>query len=170
MVIGISITEGVMKKVLKITVLAVFAGLLIMQLFQIDRSAPPIDPDETIDAAVTVPPEIREILSRSCSDCHSNATVYPWYANVQPAGWFLKNHIEEGRHELNFSIFNTYSEKKKSKKLEQMCEQAKAAEMPPPSYLFIHRAAVLDDRELQVLCDWAKRERPGNKETIQTDD
>lgn len=154
----VSFRQG-MKKVLKIAAVFLFAGLLIIQFFQIDRSAPPVKTDETLDAAATVPPEVKEILERSCADCHSNATVYPWYATVQPAGWFLKNHIEEGRRELNFSIFNTYNKTKKWRKFEQICEQSKSGEMPPASYLLIHRSAELNDQDLQQLCAWTEHER-----------
>ncbi|MCC6826019.1 MAG: heme-binding domain-containing protein, partial [Acidobacteria bacterium] len=81
-----------MKKAVKIIVLVLAAGFLVIQLFQIDKSNPPINEGETMEAAVSVPPEISSILSRSCNDCHSNNTVYPWYSYIQPVGWFLKNH------------------------------------------------------------------------------
>jgi len=57
------------------------------------------------------------------------------------------------------SVFNTYAQKKKAKKLEEICEQVESAEMPLPSYLWIHRDAVLKDTEAKALCDWAKQER-----------
>lgn len=111
---------------------------------------------ETLEAAINVPPDIALILGRSCNDCHSHKTVYPWYANIQPAGWFLKDHIEHGSEHLNFSIFNTYSPDKKVKKLDEICEEVKFERMPLPSYLWIHGDAVLSDSERQALCSWAE--------------
>jgi hypothetical protein len=145
------------KKILKVVAILVLIGLVVIQFFRIDRSAPPIVHAETLEAAVTVPPDIAEILGRSCNDCHTYKTVYPWYTHIQPAGWFMKDHIDEGRRELNFSVFNTYAAKKKAKKLEEICEQVEAAEMPLPSYLWIHGDAVLRESEGKALCDWAKQ-------------
>ena len=51
------------------------------------------------------PGNVQAILKKACYDCHSNESKYPWYANVQPFGWFLEDHIQEGRKELNFSTF-----------------------------------------------------------------
>jgi len=76
----------------------------------------------------------------------------------------MKNHIDEGRHELNFSIFNTYAPPKRFRKLAQICEQTRSAEMPPSSYLLIHRTAALDERDIETLCTWTARERSNSKE------
>jgi len=150
---------SLMKKVLKILVVILVVVFVILQFFRIDRTAPPIVPGETLEAAVEVPPDISLILSRSCTDCHSNATAFPWYSNVQPAAWFLKGHIDDGRRHLNFSVFNTYTPKKKAKKLDEVCEQVESKEMPLPSYLWIHWDAALKDTEAQALCEWAKQEK-----------
>ena len=147
-----------MKRVLKIFVLLIVAAFIVIQFFRIDKTNPPIVEADTIDAAMAVPPDIKLILGRSCNDCHSNNTVYPWYSNIQPAAWFLKDHIDKGRHELNFSEFNTYSAKKKKRKLEEICEMVESAAMPLPSYLWIHRDSGLSDSERKAICDWSKAE------------
>jgi Haem-binding domain len=147
------------KKILKILTIVVVAGFIVIQFFRIDKSVPAIAQAETLDAAVRVSPDIALILGRSCNDCHSNTTVYPWYSNIQPVGWFLKSHIDDGRRHLNFSIFNTYTAKKKVKKLEEICELVESKEMPLPSYLWIHSDAVLKDTEAKALCDWANQEK-----------
>lgn len=131
---------------------------IVMQFFAIDKTRPPIVDTETLEAAVNVPPDIALILGRSCNDCHSHKTVYPWYASVQPAGWFLKDHIEHGSEHMNFSVFNTYSTDKKAKKLDEICEEVKSERMPLPSYLWIHRYAILSESERQALCTWAEAE------------
>lgn len=144
-----------MKKVVKLAVIAIAVAFLAIQFFQIDKANPPINESETLEAAVKVPPDVTIILGRSCNDCHTNKTVYPWYAYVQPAGWFLRSHIDDGKRHLNFSIFATYDAKKKAKKLEEICEQVTSAEMPLPSYTWIHRDAVLTGSEREALCAWA---------------
>jgi len=147
------------KKVIKILVIVVVVAFVVIQFFRIDRSVPPIDASQTLEAAVNVPPEVSMILGRSCSDCHSYTTIYPWYAQVQPVAWFLKDHIDDGRREVNFSIFNTYTPKRKAKKFEEICEQVERGEMPLPSYLWIHWDAKLKEGDAKVLCDWANEEK-----------
>src|SRR5688500_5158531 len=80
--------------------------------------------------SLSVSPEIKNILETSCFDCHSNKTNHRWYENVQPFGWWMNNHISEGKEELNFSEFNTYSDKKKAHKLEETAEMVEEGEMP----------------------------------------
>lgn len=147
---------AMLKKIVKILAVVIVAALVVIQFFRIDKTNPTIVEGNTIDAAMAVPPDVKLILGRSCNDCHSNNTVYPWYSNVQPVAWFLKDHIDEGRHELNLSEFNTYSAKKKKRKLEEVCEMVESAAMPLPSYLWIHRDAGLSETEKRALCDWAK--------------
>ncbi|KXK01223.1 MAG: class I cytochrome c [Acidobacteria bacterium OLB17] len=143
-----------MKKALKIGALALAAAFVVLQFFQIDRTNPPVNAVEMLEAAVEVPPDIKIILGRSCNDCHSNTTIYPWYASVQPSAWYVKDHIDDGRRHLNFSVFNTYPLAKKQKKLSEMCEQVRSAEMPLPSYLWIHGDAKMQPGEAEAVCDW----------------
>ena len=145
------------KKILKILAIVIVAALVVIQFFRIDKSAPMVVQAETIEASVAVPPDISLILGRSCNDCHSNTTIFPWYSNIQPVAWFLKDHIDDGRRQLNFSIFNTYTAKRKAKKLEEICEQVESKEMPLPSYLWIHGDSALKDGEAKALCDWANQ-------------
>ena len=148
-----------MKKALKVVLLILAVGFIAIQFFQIDKTNPQIVQANTLESSVTVPPDVAMVLGRSCNDCHTNNTVYPWYANVQPFGWFLKDHIDEGKRKLNLSEFSTYAARKKVKKLEEICEQVESAEMPLPSYLWIHRDAVLKDTEKKALCDWVNVEK-----------
>lgn len=147
------------KRILQIIVLVFFVGFISMQFFRPDFNNSPIVQSETLEASTQVPENVEAILTRSCVDCHSNQTNYPWYSKIQPSANFLAGHIKEGRRELNFSVFNTYETRKKSHKLEEMCEQVQYKEMPLPSYLWIHRSAKLSDDEIKILCEWTEVER-----------
>ena len=147
-----------MKKALKIIAVVLFAAFVVIQFFRPDFTNPPVTQAETLEATTQVPENVQAILKRSCSDCHTNETIYPWYSKIQPSASFLKNHIDDGRRHLNFSVWNTYEMRKKRKKLEEVCEQISAKEMPLPSYLWIHRSAALSDEESKILCDWATAE------------
>ena len=146
-----------MRKPFKVAAIAIVIGFITLQFFGIDKTNPPIVHSETLEATVAVPPDVALIMGRSCNDCHTNKTIYPWYANIQPAGWFVKDHIDEGKRKLNLSKFNTFDTKKKIKKLEEICEQVESSEMPLPSYLWIHRYAVLSENERKAICDWTKQ-------------
>lgn len=145
-------------KLLKIGLVAAAVIVIGAQLYRPDRTNPPIIASETLEAATEVPADIRAMITRSCSDCHSNNTVYPWYSNVSPASWFLANHIEDGRRHLNFSVWNTYSTEKKAKKLDEICEHVRSGEMPLPSYLWLHGDAALTESDAAALCEWSKSE------------
>lgn len=144
------------KKAATIVAIVLFLGVVIIQFFGIDKTNPPINESETIESTVPVPADISMILARSCNDCHSNKTMYPWYAHIQPSGWFLRDHVDHGRSHLNFSIFKTYTVKQQAHKLEEICEMVESQAMPLPSYLWVHRDAVLSPGEAKALCDWAK--------------
>ncbi|KUG10629.1 MULTISPECIES: heme-binding domain-containing protein [Weeksellaceae] len=107
-----------------------------------------------IESLYTVPPKAKAILVQSCYDCHSNNTRYPWYSRIQPGAWFMAQHIEKGKKELNFSSFGEYSIRKQRSKFRAMAGQVKDGEMPLASYTLIHRNAVLSQEDKQVLIEW----------------
>jgi hypothetical protein len=147
-----------LKKILKIALIVVFVAFFVGQFIRPDFTNPAVVDAETLDASTEVPPDVQRILSRSCNDCHTNKTQYPWYSKVTPFNWFLADHIAEGRNELNFSVWNTYKQDRKIRKLDELCEQVELGEMPLPSYLWIHRDAALSDNDRTLLCNWAKTE------------
>src|SRR3982751_6720387 len=71
-----------------------------------------------ITHAVQVPDTVMSLLQTACYDCHSNHTNYPWYSKITPVNWWLYNHIQEGKRELNFSTFANGSFKRKNKKFQ----------------------------------------------------
>lgn len=106
-----------------------------------------------------VPAEVDAILRRACYDCHSNATTYPWYANVQPVGWWLEKHVRDGKRHLNFSEFTAYPLKRATRKLEETAEEVRKHDMPLASYTWMHPEAKLTDAEVKTLADWATNTR-----------
>ncbi len=148
-----------MKKTLKIIIVVLFVAFVAIQFYRPDRTAPPIVEAETLEASTQVPENVRQILTRSCNDCHTNTTNYPWYSQIAPASLFLANHIAEGRGNLNFSTWNNYETNRKRRKLDQICDQVTEKAMPLPSYLWIHRDANLTDEDIKILCDWADKEK-----------
>lgn len=144
-----------MKTFLRATLLVLVLALLAAQFVRPDLTNPPIDPAHELRA----PAPVQSILDRSCIDCHSHRTRYPWYSRISPVSWWLQDHVTEGRGELNLSEFGTYSPKKAAHKLEEVCEMVEKKEMPLKSYLPLHPSAKLSDADRQTLCAWSKQER-----------
>ncbi len=137
--------------------LLLLAVLVIIQFFHPDKNTNTTDTaaKNDISKVFPVPDKVQDILEKSCYDCHSNNTEYPWYAEVQPVAWWLNNHIEEGKREVNFNEFASYSLRRQYKKLEEIIEQVKEDEMPLSSYTLIHKNAVLDKDKKLALSSWA---------------
>lgn len=148
-----------MKRILKIIAIILIIAFAAIQFFRPDFNNPPVNPSETLESSGQVPENVQAVLKRSCYDCHSNETVYPWYSKIQPSAWFLADHISEGRRELNFSVWKTYETRRQSRKLEEMCEQVQSGEMPLSSYLWMHWGATLSVEEVKTICDWTEQER-----------
>ena len=148
-----------MKRALKIILIVavvIFAGI---QFIRPNLASPPIVEGDTLEASTQVPDQVEAILNRSCADCHTNKTAFPWYSQVVPVSWWLANHISDGRKHLNLSTWGTLDTKRKMNKLKEICEQVDSGEMPLPSYLWVHRGSVLKEGEAKALCDWTETER-----------
>ena len=137
-----------MKKSLKITGFVVLGLVLAIQLKPVDRSNPPEIADSTI------PEEVRVILKAKCYDCHSNEVHWPWYSYVAPVSWWIADHVHEGRSEVNYSKWDTYSEDKKEDKLEETYDEILDEFMPLPSYLRLHPEAKVTEEEFNTIELW----------------
>lgn len=138
-------------------------ALLIAQFFRPTRNLGVIRGTTHIAEVYPVPAQVEGILEKACYDCHSNHTRYPWYARVQPLGWWLANHVAEGKEELNFSEFTNLPPEGRAHKLAEIIEQVEHGEMPLRSYTLLHREANLTQAEKETLINWA---RPGAEKKI----
>ena len=100
------------------------------------------------------PADVQHTLQAACYDCHSNHTRYPWYAEVQPMGWWLAAHVKDGKRELNFNEIGTYSPARQAKKLKAILQEVAEQEMPLQSYTWAHRDAKLTATQLAGLRSW----------------
>jgi hypothetical protein len=137
-----------------ICVLVILAGL---QFVRPDRTNPPVQAGASL--TLQAPTHITAILDRSCRDCHSNQTRWPWYTNVSPVSWLVANHVHRGRDHFNYSEWTTYTSDDQDKFLGAMCDLARRERMPVPSYRLIHRDATLSPAELTALCAWSDKMR-----------
>jgi hypothetical protein len=156
-----------MKKVLVVLLIV----LAIMQFIHPKKntSTPEAMLVNDIGRKYAVPDNVHQILETSCYDCHSNNTIYPWYAKLQPVDWWLTHHVNEGKSEVNFSEFATYGIGRQYKKLEEIIEQVKEDEMPLSSYTLIHKNAILKPEQKQALNSWATAIRDSIKANTPAD-
>jgi hypothetical protein len=121
------------------------------------------DVSKDISTVYAVPDNVKAILAKACNDCHSNNTVYPWYAEVQPVAWWLANHVNDGKRHFNLNEFAGYRIARQYKKLEECMEQVKEGEMPLESYTLIHKNAILTESEKLSFFTWCETVRDSIK-------
>ncbi len=136
-------------------------GLIIFLLMQLYHPARNIALEQDLTADFTkvynVPRNVETVLRTSCYDCHSNNTNYPWYANIQPVRFFMDNHIDEGKEELNFNEYGIYSKRKQNSKLKAIAKEIKSNDMPLASYTLIHKNAILSSIQKQEVMNWIEK-------------
>jgi len=140
---------------MKRAILIILVLLVVIQFIRPSRNLTTELSANDITRHYTVPDTVSAILKKACNDCHSNYTRYPWYTNIQPVGWWLQHHVNDGKGELNFSEFGAYTAKRQSHKMQSVAKEVKDGDMPLDSYLWIHKDAILSDGEKQVLINWA---------------
>lgn len=143
------------RKFFKNTLIVLFILFVLMQ-FARDEKNVGGSMDHDISRAFPVPGRVQSILKTACNDCHSNTTVYPWYAEIQPISWWLAGHVDDGKRHLNFSEFTSYRPNRQFNKLEEIDAVLVEDEMPLASYTLVHRDAKLTADQKEILINWSK--------------
>jgi heme-binding protein len=120
------------------------------QLVRPERANPPIDPSRTIQAHVG-PTGLVAVLDRSCGDCHSNQTVWPWYTEIAPLSWLMAYAVNEGRKAVNFSDWTAYTTDQQQTLLAQSCQDVSQGKMPG-AYTMVRPATRLSPQDVEVVC------------------
>ena len=137
-------------KIVKIITLVLLVAFVGIQFIPTTRNQSDLIPETDFMLVNKVPETIQKKLQVSCYDCHSNNTKYPWYNKIQPVTWFLENHIEEGKAELNFNEWDSLSNRRKKSKLRSIIKQIESGEMPLESYTLIHKDATFTEAEEMI--------------------
>jgi hypothetical protein len=152
----------------RIKIFAILAGisLIVIQLYRPERTNPRADPKQDIHATLAIDPQVDSILKRSCNDCHSNQTVWPWYSRVAPTSWLVVSDVNRGRVAVNFSEWSRYSTQQQRKHLGETCSEVSQGEMPATQYTIMHPSARLSASERTAFCQWAKTAAWNRSETV----
>lgn len=144
-----------MKKIL-------IALLIVMVAIQFIPTEKNDSMDETygIQTKYEIPGEVNDLFVAACNDCHSNSTTYPWYSNIQPVGFWLDHHVNDGKKHLNFSNFTSLPLFVQKHKLDEVIEQVEEGEMPMASYTYLglHPEANLSPEQRESIINWAKQQ------------
>jgi len=143
-------------RIVKIIVIILLVAFVGIQFIPTTRNQSDTVPSTDFMLVNNVPKTIQKKLQVSCYDCHSNNTQYPWYNKIQPAAWFLEDHIKEGKAELNFSEWDSLSNRRKKSKLRSIIKQIENGEMPLGSYTLIHSDATFSETEKQEIIQWVE--------------
>jgi hypothetical protein len=140
------------KKIL----LVLLAVLVLIQFFHPKKNSSTGASPNNIAAVYPVSDSVGQILAVACNDCHSNNTRYPWYNNIQPVAWWLAGHVNDGKKELNFDEFRTFTPRRQYNKMKSLVHEIQEGGMPLSSYTIIHKDALLNPAQKQQLIAWAE--------------
>ena len=138
-----------------------FIGLAVVASVALGLTATSRDARRQIDMPRTlledsnVPPPVRAILQRACQNCHSENTVWPWYANIPPVSWQVHSDVTHGRAFMDLSKWNDYTEGQRRGFRVAIGAAVQNRLMPPPKYVWMHRGARLSGDELELVKAWA---------------
>ena len=118
-----------------------------------ERAAAPLLSGAQVDDRVLA------IIARSCGDCHSDATRYPWYSYVAPVSWLVTRDVIQGRERLNLSKWSDYPTLRRQRLLSEIANQVRDEEMPLPLYTLLHPGAKLSKPDADAIFDWTQMER-----------
>lgn len=145
-----------MKIIKKILIVALVA-LVLLQFYRPEKNDAEYRDVASFETETKPTAEIKTILENKCYNCHSNKTEYPWYAEVAPFSLLIADHVEEGSEHFNVSQWDSYDDKKKDHKLDELIEEVKEGEMPEKGFALIHGG--ISDEEKEALITWTQKVR-----------
>ncbi len=145
-----------MGRIKKILLVLLFAFIAI-QFIQPARNKSGQVLSTDLSKVYSVPDSLQIVLKSACYDCHSNNTIYPWYSNIQPMAWIMARHVKNGKKELNFSDFGSYTSRRQISKLKSIANQIKDDEMPISSYKTMHKNARLSKEQKDLIMNWMNK-------------
>ncbi len=147
-----------MKRKLYIILGLILLSFIVIQFFPPEKNYLEPTSDDIFHQLKDIDEPVKELITNSCYDCHSNQTKYPFYARIAPISWYIDNHISEGKEKLNFSDWGNYSKRDKISALVEICDVLSDGSMPLKSYIRLHKTARMDEFQIEAICDWADAE------------
>ena len=143
---------GRLKKI-AVAFVVVFAAA---QLVRPGRANPSTDVSRSIQTQMGTASPLVAVVDRACRDCHSNATVWPWYTQIAPLSWLMASGVKEGRRVLNFSEWAAYPPARQRELLVASCQAVTDGKMPGV-YSLLRRETRLSTQDVQTICEAARQ-------------
>ena len=143
-------------------------GVLFLLLVVVESSALLFHPfgnvrlsstDKSLMNSANIEQPVLDVMQRSCQNCHSDRTSWPWYSHVAPMSWMIEKDVHDGRSHWNMSKWDQYSPEERQDILSEMAPMIRNRQMPLPKYLFLHPEAKLSDADVDLLYRWSRSER-----------
>ncbi len=110
---------------------------------------------QSADAAgITSDPQVSQILSESCFDCHAATPASAWYVHLAPSHWFGGS----ARQALDFSRWNDYGAARRMDEIDAIARVVTRGQMPPFDYTLFHPAARLTNQQKDIINAWKMKE------------
>lgn len=135
------------RKVGRLIFLTLLLIFLIIQFIPVDRTTPDYDQSGDFLVMHDVPEDVTNTLKLACYDCHSYETQYPWYSYIAPVSWWLQDHIDQARDDLNFSLWSNFNAVEMSELYEEIAREVEKENMPLKSYTRVHSDARLTEEQ-----------------------
>ncbi|MEX1137762.1 MAG: heme-binding domain-containing protein [Bacteroidota bacterium] len=148
-----------MKRIVRVVLITAAIVMVLIQLFRPERTNPPTDPAMSIRATAVIPPQVLATLERSCFDCHSNETRWPWYSAITPMNFLVVDDVIKARKRVNFSEWGKQKPMKRQGLLQMIDDQVALREMPLRNYLILHPQASLADSDIAAISRWVVAEQ-----------
>lgn len=142
-----------MRRFIKYLLFLLIIAVIGIQFIEDERTNPPVTGD------LIAPSEVKNIFRKSCYDCHSNETSWPWYSKIAPMSWLIEKDVNEGRKHLNFSEWETYNDSHKAENKSEIWEEVNSEEMPLKNYTYLHPNSVLDYSKKSIIKEWATKKK-----------
>lgn len=102
--------------------------------------------------------EVKPIFQKSCYDCHSSSTNYPWYAKLPGAKQLIEKDIRESKEHLDLTNdFPFGGHGTPVEDLEAISKSVNDGSMPPFRYRLMHPKSGLSNEEKSLVSRWVEK-------------
>lgn len=148
-----------MKKIGRISLYIILGSFIFIQFFRVEKNlGDEVSKNDFLKTNPAMPELLQSLFKASCYNCHSNNTIYPWYAHIAPFSWIIDQHIRNGKDEVNFAYYDTFTDRQKVGLLDEICEALSDSSMPPQNYLMLNPDAILTKEDIAAICHWTETE------------
>jgi hypothetical protein len=98
---------------------------------------------------------VKSIFQKSCFDCHSSQTKFPWYSNLPGAKQLIASDVAEAKKHLDMSSdFPFQGHGTPEEDLIAIRKEVLDGSMPPFRYRILHPSSKMSEDEKRRTIEW----------------